>query len=203
MARRKRALLRSLQALCAASLVCALAPTAACLAVGRFATGSAVGGLVVAAFTHLIEASPAAHRNAITLWVMLSASFVVALLGPAAYILRGHWRLLPVVSAAPAVFMVLAAGEPFEWVEESPVRHCPFCLDLSLHFYCRFLGFPLVFSLTFYSLSTPSNSPNHRGSCSAALAQHKNGPNHLGSVRSGCSLPRAAQGAPRDTPQRS
>ena len=50
-----------------------------------FASGVAIGGLVVAAFTQLIEAAPASHRAATTLWCMLSASLAVALLAPLAF----------------------------------------------------------------------------------------------------------------------
>ena len=118
---RKKALLYSLYGVCICGVASALAPTAALLGIGRFGSGLAIGGLVVAAFTHLIESSPVANRPSVTLWLMLSASLAVALLAPLAYALRGHWRLLPLASAAPAALMVFCAGEPFIWVEESPV----------------------------------------------------------------------------------
>ena len=52
---RKQALMYSLYGLCACGAVSAVAPTAAVLGLGRFGSGVAIGGLVVAAFTHLVR----------------------------------------------------------------------------------------------------------------------------------------------------
>jgi hypothetical protein len=65
--------------LCACGAVSAVAPTAAVLGLGRFGSGVAIGGLVVAAFTHLVR--PFLSLLALSLlMVALLPSFSLSLL---------------------------------------------------------------------------------------------------------------------------